>query len=394
MTALLRSTAVFVFFGLFFAPMAHAQHTAMPAGMSHEQHMAQMKKDAEMKQHGNLAMGFDQDKTTHHFNLTAEGGSIAVEANDPADGTSRDQIRAHLREIAGAFRQGDFQKPFMTHSEVPPGVLAMQRLKSELAYTFEETARGGIVRISTGNAEARAALHEFLTYQIKEHATGDPVSLPNGAARSPDHGAQTAGAPTAPATQADHFGRHFDNADEWAKSFDDPARDEWQLPARVIDALQLKSGQLVADIGAGTGYFTVRLAKSPAAPRVYAVDIEPSMVEYVKQRAVREGLKNVVAVQAGADRTNLPEPVDLVLVVDTYHHIPNRVAYFTALKTRMKQGARLAIVDFRKNSPEGPPVEFRFTPDQISAELAEAGFSLQASHDFLPRQIFLIYGVK
>jgi hypothetical protein len=82
---------------------------------------------------------------------------------------------------------------------------------------------------------------------------------------------------------------------EWVKDFDDPARDEWQLPSR--------------------GYFTVRLAKSPAAATVYAVDIEPSMVEYVRQRAAREGLKNVVTVQAGADRTNLPEPVDLVLVV-------------------------------------------------------------------------------
>ena len=393
MTSLLRSMAVLAFFGLF-SPLAHAQHTAMPAGMTHEQHMAQMKKDAEMKQHGKLAMGFDPDKTTHHFNLTADGGSIAVEANEPADGTSRDQIRAHLREIAASFRQGDFQKPFMTHSEVPPGVVAMQRLKAEIAYTFEETPRGGIVRISTRNADARAALHEFLRYQIKEHATGDPVSVQNSAAQSPHHGAQTTGAHTAPATQGDHFGRHFDNADEWAKRFDDPARDEWQMPARVIDALQLKSGQLVADIGAGTGYFTVRLAKSPAGPRVYAVDIEPSMVEYVKQRAVREGLKNVVAVQAGPERTNLPEPVDLVLVVDTYHHIPNRVAYFTALKARMKPGARLAIVDFRKDSPEGPPAAFRFTPDQISAELAEAGFSLQTSHDFLPRQIFLIYGLK
>ena len=394
MTSLFRPMAVFAFYGLFFAPIAHAQHTAMPAGMSHEQHMAQMKKDAEMKQHGNVAMGFDQDKTTHHFTLTADGGSIAVDANDPADGASRDQIRAHLKEIAAAFGKGDFQKPFMTHSEVPPGVPTLQRLKTAITYTFTETTRGGIVRISTANVEARSALHEFLTYQIKEHATGDPVSLQSAPGHLPDHGAQTGGAHGAPATQADHFGRHFDNADEWAKSFDDPARDEWQMPARVIDALQLKSGQLVADIGAGTGYFTVRLAKSPAAPRVYAVDIEPSMVEYVKQRAVREGLKNVVAVRAGTDRTNLPEPVDLVLVVDTYHHIPNRVAYFTALKASMKPGARLAIVDFRKGAPSGPPEEFRFTPDQISAELAQAGFALQTSHDFLPRQIFLVYGLK
>jgi hypothetical protein len=109
MTSLLRSTAVLAFFGLFSPLLAHAQHTAMPAGMTHEQHMAQMKKDAEMKQHGNVAMGFDQDKTTHHFTLTADGGSIAVDANDPADGASRDQIRTHLKEIAAAFGKGDFQ---------------------------------------------------------------------------------------------------------------------------------------------------------------------------------------------------------------------------------------------------------------------------------------------
>lgn len=81
-------------------------------------------------------------------------------------------------------------------------------------------------------------------------------------------------------------------------------------------------------------------------------------------------------------------------MVDTYHHIPNRVAYFTALKARMKPGARLAIVDFRKGAPSGPPEEFRFTPDQVSAELAGAGFSLQTSHEFLPRQIFLVYSAK
>jgi SAM-dependent methyltransferase len=268
----------------------------------------------------------------------------------------------------------------------------MQRLKSDVAYTFEETVRGGIVRIATASVEARAAVHQFLTYQIREHATGDPLSVQDTQRHPPDHAAPKGG--HTPGAQADHFGRHFENAEAWAKDFDDPARDEWQLPSRVLDALKLTSGQLVADIGAGTGYFTVRLAKSPAAPTVYAVDIESSMVEYVRRRAAREGLKNVMTVQAAVDRTNLPEPVDLVLVVDTYHHIPNRVEYFTALKTHLKPGARLAIIDFRKESPSGPPVEFRFTPDQISAELASAGFSLQTSHDFLPRQIFLIYDVK
>ena len=179
----LRHTVTLAVVGLLVAPSARAQHTAMPAGMTHEEHMAQMKKDAEMKEHGNMAMGFDQDKTTHHFSLTADGGSIAVDANDPADQTSRDQIRTHLKEIAVAFGQGDFGKPLMTHSEFPAGVPVMQRLKNEISYVFQETARGGIVRMSTSNAEARAAIHEFLTYQITEHATGDPLAVPDAAAQ-------------------------------------------------------------------------------------------------------------------------------------------------------------------------------------------------------------------
>ncbi len=193
------------------------------------------------------------------------------------------------------------------------------------------------------------------------------------------------------AAQGAHMEHRFEDAAKYAKQFDDPARDAWQMPARVIDALGLRAGQSVADIGAGTGYFTVRLAKSPAAPKVFAVDIEKSMVDYVRQRAAKEGLKNVVVVQAGADRTNLPEAVDLVLVVDTYHHIPNRRAYFWELRKSMKPSARLAIIDFRKDSPDGPPVEFRFTPEEITGELAKAGFTPVTSHDFLPRQMFLIY---
>jgi ubiquinone/menaquinone biosynthesis C-methylase UbiE len=193
---------------------------------------------------------------------------------------------------------------------------------------------------------------------------------------------------------ADHLEHRFENAEEWAKSFDDPARDEWQMPERVIGALNLTPGQIVADVGAGTGYFTVRLAKASAKPKVYAVDIEPSMVEHVRHRAMHDGLTNVVTVLAGADRTNLPEPVDLILMVDTYHHVPTRAAYFKGLKTVMKPGARLAIIDFRKGAPSGPPEEFRFTPAQISAELAEAGFALETAHEFLPRQLFLVYRVN
>ena len=189
---------------------------------------------------------------------------------------------------------------------------------------------------------------------------------------------------------ADHMEHHFDPK-ESAKSFDDPARDAWQLPDRVIAALNLKRGQIVADIGAGTGYFSVRLAKSKTAPKVYASDIEPSMVSYLRERAVKESLNNMIAVQAAADQPNLPEPVDLVLIVDTYHHIGDREAYFRKLAKSLKPGGRVAIIDFKPDSPEGPPKEFRFPLEKFKSEMGNAGYKLTAQHDFLPRQQFLIF---
>lgn len=193
--------------------------------------------------------------------------------------------------------------------------------------------------------------------------------------------------------QADHMEHRFDNPEQLAKSFDDPARDAWQMPDRVIEALGLRRGQIVADIGAGTGYFTIRLAKSETAPKVYAVDIEPSMVHYLNERAGQERLNNVVAVQAAADTPNLPETVDLVLIVDTYHHIGGREVYFRRLAKSLKPGGRVAIIDFKPDSPEGPPKEFRFTPEQVKSEMSKAGYRLTAQHDFLPRQHFLIFTV-
>ncbi len=189
----------------------------------------------------------------------------------------------------------------------------------------------------------------------------------------------------------DHMAHAFDDAEAYAKRFDDPARDAWQKPDEVIAALDLRKGMQVADVGAGTGYFAVRLARAPEAPIVHAADIEPAMVAYMKARAEREGLPNVHPVLAGKESPNLPGPVDLVLVVDTYHHIGDRVAYFRRLSDSMRPDARLVIIDFRKDSPEGPPARFRFEPDQITQELVEAGYVLAERHDFLSRQHFLVY---
>src|ERR1035437_3617331 len=188
----------------------------------------------------------------------------------------------------------------------------------------------------------------------------------------------------------DHMEHHFD-AKESAKNFDDPARDAWQMPDRVIAALNLKPGQIVADIGSGTGYFFVRLGETAAAPKVYGADTEPAMVSYLRERAAKEGLNNVISVQAAADSANLPEPVDLVLIVDTYHHIGDREAYSRRLAKSLKPSGRVAIIDFKPDSPEGPPKEFRFSPEKFKSEMARAGYKLAAQHDFLPRQQFLVF---
>jgi len=194
-----------------------------------------------------------------------------------------------------------------------------------------------------------------------------------------------------PPHKPDHMEHRFDDPGRYAKSFDDPARDAWQLPARVIDTLALSSTSSIADIGAGTGYFTIRLAKAVPRGLVYAVDIEPAMLEHVRKRAAAERLGNVVTVQASATGPKLPKPADVVIVVDTYHHLPNRPTYFSNLRTSLALGGRVAIIDFRKDSPEGPPPQFRFEADQIIAEMAEAGYRLDARHDFLPRQHFLVF---
>ncbi len=187
------------------------------------------------------------------------------------------------------------------------------------------------------------------------------------------------------------FHRRFDDAEKWAKEFDKPERDAWQKPEEVVDALHLDRASRVADIGAGTGYFAARIAKRIPEGKVLAADVEPDMVRWLGERAGREHLANLVPVQAGADAANLPEPVDLILIVDTYHHIGNRVPYFSKLKSSLRPGGRLAIIDFKADSPIGPPVEHRVSPEKVTEELAAAGYTRVESHDLLPRQYFLIF---
>ena len=140
------------------------------------QHQSQHQMD-EMNKRGDKHMGFDHLKTTHHFLLTNDGGSINVEANDVNDSESRDQIRRHLRHITMMFSEGNFEVPMLIHEKTPPGSEAMKQLKSEIGYEFIETERGASIKISTTSAQAVKAIHEFLKFQIVEHKTGDPLEV-------------------------------------------------------------------------------------------------------------------------------------------------------------------------------------------------------------------------
>ena len=194
------------------------------------------------------------------------------------------------------------------------------------------------------------------------------------------------------AAQSPHTRDHsFGGAQEWAKVFDDPKRDAWQKPHEVISALAPKPDAVIADIGSGTGYFSMRFAHMVPRGRVYGVDTEPDMVKYLAERAKREGMGNVTAVAGSPGDPRLPEKADLIVLVDVYHHVENRERYFGRLRDSLKPGGRLAVIDFRMDSPEGPPKAARVAPAQVKAELKKAGYVLDREHGFLPNQYFLVF---
>jgi cyclopropane fatty-acyl-phospholipid synthase-like methyltransferase len=198
-------------------------------------------------------------------------------------------------------------------------------------------------------------------------------------------------AAVAPSAAQDAMQQRFSDPKEWSKAFDDPERDKWQKPDEIIAALKLRPTDLVADIGAGTGYLAVRLARALTRGTVYAVDIEESMVRHLTERAKASGIANLRGVTASATATNLPEPVDVAVLLNVYHHISERPAYFKRLKSSLKPGARVAIIEYRPESPVGQPQRFRLAAGKIESEMKAAGYKRVASHDFLPYQSFQVF---
>jgi len=225
------------------------------------------------------------------------------------------------------------------------------------------------------------------------HAGHAGSAAPVGGGEHAQHGGHAV-----PAHDPTHGGHHgggmqhrFDNAEQWAKVFDDPKRDAWQQPDRVVGALELQPAMTVADIGAGTGYFSVRLARAVPKGQVIATDLEADMVRYLGERAAKEGLANLRAVQTPPDDPQLAaRSVDRVLVVDVWHHLGDRVAYAKKLAAALKPGGFVAVVDFELDAKMGPPREHKLPPEKIIADLAAAGLDAKLAPLELPEQYLVI----
>src|SRR5208283_3910262 len=157
----------------------------------------------------------------------------------------------------------------------------------------------------------------------------------------------------------DHHGNPVD-LDEYIARLDDPARDEWQRPDVVLNALGITRTSVVCDVGAGTGYFALRLAKRAA--QVYAVDVEPQLLVLLRDRVSSAGLQNVTPVLGLPHDPLIPSAAcDLILIVNVFHHVPDKAAYLRRLQAGLRPGGRLALIDFHKRElPVGPPVDHKF----------------------------------
>jgi len=200
-----------------------------------------------------------------------------------------------------------------------------------------------------------------------------------------------------PAALADEHGRdRFKNPRDlqaYIAAQEEPGRDAWQKPDKVVEALDLRAGQTVCDIGAGPGYFSFRLARvvGPGG-RVYAVDVDARILDALRERIEKREVKNVTPVLGTAADPLLPaRACDLILIVDTYHHFPDRPAYLRRLVGLLKPAGRIANVDFHKRAtPIGPEIEHRVAREEFLRDAAGAGLAVAGEPTFLYNQYFII----
>lgn len=187
------------------------------------------------------------------------------------------------------------------------------------------------------------------------------------------------------------------NSKAYIALLEDPQRDAYQKPHEVIMALDIKEGETIADIGAGSGYFSFRLAHQVGDKgRVYAVDINPDMIIYMNRRIRDMQIKNIVTILAAPDDPLLMDAsVDRFFICDTWHHIENQAHYLALMKKMLKPGGQVIMIEFHKKElPVGPPVEMKIAREDLVRQMETNGFNLANEYTFLPYQYFLVFTLK
>ena len=180
-------------------------------------------------------------------------------------------------------------------------------------------------------------------------------------------------------------------------ALEDPKRDTYQKPHEVLTALNIKPGEVIADIGAGSGYFTFRLAHFVGDKgKIYAVDVSPDMVRHVNRRIRETKTTNVVTVLADNDDPLLPDrSVNRFFICDVWHHVGNQTKYLSLMKKMLKPGGEVVMIDFHKKElPFGPPMQMKIAREDLIKQMETNGFRLSKEHTFLPHQYFLVFAPK
>ncbi len=187
----------------------------------------------------------------------------------------------------------------------------------------------------------------------------------------------------------------FGNPEELAKKWNAPERDAWQRPEQIIEAMAIKPGATVADIGAGTGYMVSHLSNSVGKDgKVIAIDAEAAMIEYLTKHQSELGPSTIVPQKVGFYDPELPSAsLDGALILDTWHHVAGREAYAKKVRDGLKQEGRFVIVDYEVNAKVGPPEKMRLSSEQVTKDLKSAGFRVEVAKESMPHH-YIVVGIK
>jgi SAM-dependent methyltransferase len=187
--------------------------------------------------------------------------------------------------------------------------------------------------------------------------------------------------------------RPFENTEKYIRFLERPDRALWQKPDEVIRELHLTGNEKIADIGAGSGYFTFRFARTAPIGKVYAIDIEPEMLRHIHHKAMMEGASNIEVIRADFDDPHVPADADLIFMCDVIHHVADKKTWLAKVSSQMRTGARLVVVEFKEgNLPEGPPEKIKIPKSRLISMITEEKFILNVDKsNMLPYQTFLLF---